>query len=64
MHVCVCSEGLYEGRATSNAVEMQASLAEGMGGTVWSDKKVVLTGETFTAPIDILEDLQDNRAIW
>ena len=62
--VVFCSEGLYEGGVTQDAVDMKTSLAEGMGGKVWCDRKVVLTGETFTAPIAILEDLNDNRTIW
>ncbi|KAK2178116.1 hypothetical protein NP493_558g01017 [Ridgeia piscesae] len=56
-------EALYEEGGSTEAVELDTSKTEGMGGTVWRDDHVVLTNQTLPSPVPQLEDLHNNQAI-
>ncbi|XP_045174947.2 5'-3' exoribonuclease 2-like isoform X2 [Mercenaria mercenaria] len=57
-------EALYEeNRNDKTQLDMNTSLSQGMGGKVWGDEFVYLTGETVKSPLPQLADLEDNRVI-
>ncbi|KAK7507070.1 hypothetical protein BaRGS_00001921, partial [Batillaria attramentaria] len=59
-------EGLYEGggpKTKDEAVQVETSHTQGMGGLVWCDPKRVETGGVVLSPLDALPDLQNNRTI-
>ena len=54
---------LYEGNQTSQQVQLNTNLSQGMGGTVWCDEIAVLPGHTVFSPLPQLKDLTNNQAI-
>ncbi|XP_041353500.1 5'-3' exoribonuclease 2-like isoform X2 [Gigantopelta aegis] len=56
-------EALYEGNGTHEPVDIDASLTQGVRGTVWCDEYAVLHGGTVRSPLTALEDLKDNGTI-
>ncbi|XP_048259191.1 5'-3' exoribonuclease 2-like [Haliotis rufescens] len=56
-------EGLYEGGGTSEPVDLDAGLSEGVSGKIWCDEYAVLTGGVVRSILPELKDVEDNRAI-